>query len=152
MIVGFGRHQGKLLEQLVLKEPEYVEWILAQPNPRGQMIAVQSELQRLIAKFDSKPFIEICQGSECDNNATRMVVYMSNTTVPTWWCDSCDPYQNGADRGKLQAISKYRNARSHVAVYCNGRKSDHVRLIRAMARAKGLAKRVADAQAEAFFM
>ena len=109
MNVGFGKHGGMSVGTLVLKEPNYVEWILQQQNPSGQMVRVQAEVQRLIDLFDSKPFqTRKCGG--CGKPATRCSVYRDNVHSLCWWCGSCDPYQTGATDGKLELVSTYQGA------------------------------------------
>jgi len=152
MEITFGKHAGKSIELLLLKEPEYIKWMLEQQNATGAMKRAQDEAKRLIARFNTKPFIKDCFGKPgAAHKATRCTVYGNNVTVPYWWCDSCNPYQSGANSGKLQAVSTYEEALNHVGFWCSGRSSDYKSLIKDLAQAKGLPARVGEKQAVAFF-
>lgn len=152
MEITFGKHAGKSLELLLLKEPAYIAWMLGQQNTMGAMKHAQNEARRLIARFNSKPFIPNCFGKQApEHKATRCTVYGNNVTAPCWWCISCDPYQSGANSGKLQSVSTYEDALNHVGFWCGGRASDYKSLIKDLAQAKGLPARVGEKQATAFF-
>lgn len=149
MLVPVGKHKGKSVELLLLKESGYVQW-LVQQNASGPLLALQAEAKRLIQKFDLKPFQMKCNGNNCSAPATRLSVYGNNIS-PYWWCDKCDPYQMGAIAGKLQIFRFYSSALNHVVFYCAGRQSDYKDLIKKIAQAKGLPSRVGEPQAVAFF-
>src|SRR5690348_4053546 len=123
MLVTFGKHQGRTVEELVLKEPDYVVWMLMQPNPAGAMARTCHEARRLIGVFDDKPFLGPCSGRDCPRPATRCSVYGQNIQ-PVCWCDDCDPYSMGASQGRLQIITGYGDAVRHVGAWCDSRKSD----------------------------
>ena len=149
MLVPVGKHKGKSIELLVLKEPGYVHWLLQQ-SASSPLLAVQAEVKRLVQKFGTKPFQIKCNGNGCSAPATRLSVYGNNIS-PYWWCDKCDPYQMGAISGKLQIFRDYSSALSHVERFCGGRQGDYKDLIKSMAQAKGLPSRVGESQAVAFF-
>jgi len=150
MIVNFGKHKGKSVATLVLKEPSYIFWVLCQKDPGGPLARVKAESKRLIQIFNSKPFTEKrCYG--CKIQATRCTVYSSNVYGPMWWCNKCDPYQTGALTGKLESISAYIDALHHCDLYCSTKESMK-NLIMTLAKAKGLPKRVGEKQANNFFM
>jgi hypothetical protein len=142
-----GTQKGKPMELLVLKEPKYIHWVLDKPGVTDGLLAIKNEAKRLTQVFDKKPYQVRCQG--CKKPATRLSVH--GNTDPMWWCDSCDPYQEGAADGKLQIFRTYSSALSHVELFCGSRASDYRDLIKAIARAKGLPARVGEAHAEAFF-
>jgi hypothetical protein len=142
-----GKHKGKLMEVLVLKQPEYIHWVLDKPGATDGLLAMKNEAKKLVQAFDKKPYQVRCHG--CKKPASRLSVH--GNTDPMWWCDSCDPYQQGAADGKLQIFRTYSAALSYVQFFCAGRASDYRDLVKAMARAKGLPARVDDSQAEAFF-
>lgn len=150
MKIGFGKHSDKSVAVLVLKEPGYISWALSQENPNGPLARVKGEAQRLISIFDSKPVQKQCCGCSCTNQATRCSVYRYNVCQPFWWCDACDPYQTFAAQGTLSTIKTFRNAVDFCASPGTIRK-DLKNLIVTMAQAKGLPKRVTEAQAAAFF-
>lgn len=143
-----GVHKGKSMEELVLKEPAYVHWLLEQ-TPSGALLAMKNEAKQLIAKFDAKPYVVPCF-ERCSRPATRLSVYLSNL-APYWWCSDCDPYGQGASDGKLQILRTYVAALSHVQFFCGGKKADYRALIKDMAKAKGLPARVGEAQLKEFF-
>jgi hypothetical protein len=149
MQVTFGKHAGKSLELLMLREPGYIHW-LVQQSATGPLLALKSEALKLMKRFDAKPFNQVCHSRTCKLGATRATVYGDNL-VPYWWCANCDPYESGANAGKLQIVRTYADALSHVEFYCSGRKSDYVELIRYLAEAKGLPARVGEKQAQFFF-
>lgn len=104
----------------------------------------------LVRKFDAKPFAKRCFNKACSKRATYATVYQDNVFSPCCWCETCDPSRSGASRGKLQAVSGYREALEHVDVY-GGRRDDYKQIILEIARAKGLPSRVGDTQAHEFF-
>lgn len=143
-----GVHKGKLVEELVIKEPAYVHWLLGQ-SPTGGLLGMKIEAKNLIKKFDGKPYTVKCF-NRCGNPVARLSVY-GDSIVPMWWCTNCDPYDQGANDGKLQIFSHYVDALDHVQMYCDGKKGDYRSLIKSMAKAKGLPARVGEPQLEAFF-
>ena len=150
MKVGFGKHNGKSVETIILKEPSYIEWALAQASSSGTLARLKGEAQRLIAIFDAKPYRTKCYGHGCSKLATRCSVYLRNVYGPMWWCDDCDPYQRGADDGKLSVVRTYRDALEHCTLFCTNRSAVES-LVRALAQAKGLPQRVSEKQSAEFF-
>ena len=152
MNIKFGKHSGMAIELLMLREPKYICWLLHEDYPSAEMRLVQAEARELIKLFDNKPIIEhICWGSSCIHPPTRCTVHMDNLSMVLWWCPTCSPSQTGADLGKLYYLNDYSSAIGHVMRYCGDCKADHVTLIKKLARARGLPKRVGKAQALAFF-
>ncbi len=82
MQVTIGKHAGKSLELLVLKEPGYVHW-LVQQAASGPLLALKNEALKLMKKFDAKPFNQVCRGRTCNLGATRATVY-GNSLAPYW--------------------------------------------------------------------
>jgi hypothetical protein len=150
MFMRFGKHIGKSLETVVLKEPDYVLWMLAQQDATGPLARAREEAVGLIQGFDRKPFRVPCCKSGCTRRATRCSVYRDNLG-PAWFCDECDPYSLGAAPGRLGIIRSYWDAVNHVDLYCAGRRGDLKALIRSLALAKGLSARSTDRDALAFF-
>lgn len=148
MKMQFGKYIDKPVELLVLKEPQYIHWLLQQ-NASGSMLTAQNEAKRLIKIFDQKPFHADCYGNECSAKATCLSLYSTNIS-PFWWCANCDPYQAGAMDGKLNIFCTYTAALSYVEMYRRGLKADYKKLITAIAQAKGLPSRVGESQALAF--
>jgi hypothetical protein len=145
-----GKHKDKLMDVIILKEPSYVSWLLDQ-SAAGGLLAMKNEAKSLISKFDNKRYTVMCSGHDCMSSATRLSVYLDNVT-PFWWCNHCDPYEKGANPGKLQIFSKYSDALHHVKNYCNGKSTHYKKIIKEMAKAKGLPNRAGDAQAKYFFL
>ena len=151
MQVNFGKHRGKSVELLMLKQPDYIKWLLDQNAATGAMAAVRTYILQLITIFDAKPFVDkSCWASDCNNDATRFSVYFDNLK-PFWWCDTCDPYQVGAPHGNLQLPVGYRRAIEHVAFHCRGRSSDYKEIIKMITQGKGCPLRVGEVQAMKFF-
>lgn len=108
-------------------------------------------IQQLIKIFDAKPFTgKQCWDKSCSKAVTRFTVYFDNIE-PYWWCESCDPYQSGANSGKLQLPIGYFSALQHVELFCRSKKSDYADIIKTISQAKGLPARVGEAQAQQFF-
>ena len=150
-MINFGKkHAGKSVEFLVLKEPDYVKWILDSDDITGPLLSVKNEMLRLIEIFDRKAIIKKCEGQNCDKGATRASLYKNNTS-PMWWCDDCDPDPILALNGRIHMITSYRDALFHVEGHCEGRKSDYQFLIRDLAQAKGLPLRVGEKEIQTFF-
>ena len=151
MIINCGeKHKGRSVEMVIIKDPQYVKWVLETTNVSGPLLSVREEMIRLLNVFDGKVLTKKCQGLDCNNVATGASVYKDNPN-PMWWCNECDPYEHGALPGRLQIIETYVDALNHVRNYCKGRKSDYRDLIRSIAMAKGLGKRVGQEQAQEFF-
>jgi hypothetical protein len=149
--VTFGKHVGKSVELLMLKEPAYIKWVLDQQSPTGAMAKVKLHIQQLIQVFDKKSFAgKQCWAETCVKPATRFSVYLGNLD-PCWWCNTCDEYQRGANPGKLQTPINYQSALQHVKNYCKGRKSDYTGIIKMISQAKGLPSRVSETKAQEFF-
>lgn len=150
MKVGFGKHKDKSVGALVLKQPDYIAWVISKASTSGPLARVKAEALRLIRIFDSKPIQTKCFGNGCSQLATRCTVYQSNVYGPMWWCDECNPYQSGAIGGKLSAISTYERALHHCQIF-SSRKDALLDLIKSLAQAKGLPKRVGEKQIDEFF-
>jgi len=144
-----GEHVGRSMADLLMNEPSYIRWMLDQ-DPNGPLLMMKTEAERLIAIFDGRPFLNECGTSGCNNLATRCSVY-GDSLAPFWWCSTCDPHSAGARPRKLQLLDKYMDAVRHVKVHCAGRKSDYKRLVRYLAAAKGMPKRMGAPQLAAFF-
>jgi hypothetical protein len=151
MLVNFGKHEGKTVEMLVLKEPDYVKWVLYQPSPSGELERIRSETLRLIAIFDHKPILGSCTGRECVNSPVRFSAYAGSSETLYTWCGSCDPYEAGANSGRLTDIYTHPDALAHVDRTERGVRSGYRAIVKAMAVAKGLPNRSGEAQVRAFF-
>jgi hypothetical protein len=148
MFLRFGKHRGKSMESLALKEPDYCVWMLSEDQGSYMLGEARQELFRLIRRFDKKPILEPCEG--CGDTATRGTLY-HGSAAPHWFCDDCNPYDLGASSGKLVIVSTFADAVAYVGSWCNGRRDALKALILALARAKGLPARVGESEAQAFF-
>ena len=151
MQIGFGKHKGKTIALVVLKEPDYIKWLLEQSEVTGNLAQVRTEVGRLLSVFDTKPIKSKCSGRNCGNPAVKFTAYAGNPSSLYPWCDTCDPYQTGAVRSRISEIRTYREALNHVEVRCSGQKKGYREIIRGIASDKGLPARCGEAQAEAFF-
>jgi hypothetical protein len=149
MQITFGEHKGKSAEMIVLREPQYVHWILNQ-KATGPLAVLKVTVQKLISVLDKKTYQKPCMGKGCDSPAIGFSVYGENLS-PHWWCASCNPYQLGANEGKLSFITTYERALDYVKFFCKGRKGDFKALIKTMTLAKGLPVRLSYQQAVGFF-
>ena len=59
MQVTLGKHAGKSVELLMLKEPGYIRWLLQQ-SPNGQLLEIKQHALALTKKFDAKPYQIVC--------------------------------------------------------------------------------------------
>jgi hypothetical protein len=66
-----GKYKGKSFEEVLLRDPAYVQWWITKVAP-----AVSQEFQKLIKVFDQKPMTVPC--AECDNTATRASGYVGS--------------------------------------------------------------------------
>jgi hypothetical protein len=150
VFIKFGKYRGKSVESLLLTEPDYAAWICRVDNPTAELLRIRLEIKRLVERFDLKRIVMRCQNPECREFATRCSVYY-RAVRPKWWCDKCDPYLAGATPGKLEIIRSYWEVVWYVNACCDDRKMAMRRLVKELARAKGLPTRAGDAQAIAFF-
>jgi hypothetical protein len=151
MEIRSGKHEGKtteelaLKQQLALKQPDYAQWFIANVKASKVSDAFRSHF----AAFDAKPFTAKCDGG-CGRRARYGTTY---TGAPTlyFWCDQCRPYSRGATSGKLQEVRTVRDVLGHIDHTMGGSRTWKRDIVRQLAEAKGLPKRVGKAQALAFF-
>lgn len=149
MLINIGKkYNGKSTEIVLLKEPDYVKWVLNKSDATGPLLRIKNDFQRLIEIFDSKDLIAECH--KCKEPATRLSFYKGNT-IPMTWCTECDPYTQGAIEGKLNIFNDYNSALEFVEYYYGGNKSSYKSIIRNIASLKGLPERVGEKQAQDFF-
>ncbi len=142
----FGEHKGKSVDFVILKEPDYVQWILSMSNANGPLIQVRNEVLRLISIFDSKPFIIKCFG--CKRRPATRLSLAHPTSSPYWWCDVCSHLSMGCD-SHLTIVRTYENALLYSKLFPQS--FDLKSFILDLAKAKGLPPRVGEPQATNFF-
>jgi hypothetical protein len=150
MKIQHGKHIGKSIELVMLKDPNYIEWILNEPNPNGWLITVKREILRLIDLFDRKPFIRKCTG--CKEKVAIRASLCDDNPIPWWWCNDCEPNLSEILKGRIHFVITYTQALDHIRNYGGRRKGDLNYLIHLLAEAKGLPKRVGEKQARSFFL
>ena len=138
-----GKRQGKTTEEVLLKEPDFAEMCIAEyPDaPHSRAFA------RLVTRFDEKAYVKKCR---CKKLATRASAYFGSASL-MFWCDECDPYAAGAIDGKLRQIETLEEGLDHINWTARGNRALKRSLVRSLAEAKGLPKRVGRLQAMEFF-
>ena len=145
MKVSFGKH-AKTVEELVLQEPGYVDWMFRQEDPCRTMSEVRLVARRLIDIFDTKPFICPCRRWNCANQATHCFVHAPKVEL-IFLCDKCDNsipvptdpldpnYYPAPPRCNLRT---YANSIYYVERFIRPRKDNLKQIMLDMASAKGL--------------
>ncbi|KHK54116.1 hypothetical protein PI87_16510 [Ralstonia sp. A12] len=149
MQIAFGKHDGKSSEEVFLRHGSYVKWVLGQANAGSSLSLLRKDFENLITKFDAKPTLKPCH--HCTEEATLVTAYWNSDSSLYAWCNDCDPYSAGADKGKLYVLHKVQDAFKHVELRCGGKQGGYDRIVRALARSKGLPVRVSAAAAKQFF-
>jgi hypothetical protein len=138
----FGKHKGKTHEEVLLKHPDYAQWMI-EHLPESAHQAIISRMQ----DFDDKPFTADCD-REYGRKATR-VTACGDSSGLCFWCDECDPLSNGARR--VAIIYSLTGLLQHVDANADGNRALKRRIVRRLAAAKGLPKRVGEKEALDFF-
>lgn len=150
MQITFGKYDGKTSQEVVVKHASYTKWVLDQ-TASGSLGNLQTELKRLIANLDNKPYRCKCSTAGCVRPVSRLTAYANNDADLYPWCAICDPYSLGANSGKLTVVNSYKDVLNHVAIRCGATKGGYDRIVKAYARFKGLPSRVGATSAAAFF-
>jgi hypothetical protein len=140
-----GKHAGMTLDEVLLKKPDFARWY-TRNFPES---AHAKEFNRLAHVFATKPFLVKCEGN-CGMVATRASAYRDSPDL-MFWCDGCDPYSSGANSGKLRVVKTLKDALDHIELTAEGNRSFSRTIVRNLANAKGLPKRVGASHAVAFF-
>ncbi|WP_026330942.1 hypothetical protein [Agrobacterium sp. 10MFCol1.1] len=143
MEIQSGKHAGRSYEYMVLNHPDFVQWALGHGSEK-----MKGEFKRLIGIFDRRPIEHKCHS--CANTATRASMYTGADGV-MFWCDGCNEYGSGANRGKLRIVKTYGEVVHMIDNYAAGNKKFKFQTIRELARGKGLPQRVSASQAVSFF-
>lgn len=139
-----GKHAGLTLEEVLLKKPDFARWYTRKFADTSHA----KEFARLANVFAGKPFTVKCEG--CGNTAALASAYRGSESL-VFWCNSCDPYSMGANAGKLRVVRTIKDALDHIEVTAEGHRGLSRLVVKALARAKGLPKRVGEKQAVEFF-
>src|SRR5271165_1178971 len=138
-----GKHAGKTYEEVLLK-PDFARWY-SRKFPDTDLSAA---FQDLAKKVNEMPFTVQCR--HCANVARRASAY-SGTPSLYFWCGDCDPMNSGARQGTLSIVRTMKDALDHVEHTAGGKRKYMRAIVRSLAEAKGLPKRVGEKQAIAFF-
>lgn len=139
-----GKHAGQTLEEVLLKKPDFARWYVENYGSTAHA----TEFVRLSKVFSAKPFVEKCNG--CNSTATRASAYRGDDSL-MFWCDDCDMYSSGANAGKLQEIKTITNALDHIKYTASGNRALSRAIVKRLAQAKGLPKRIGADHAVKFF-
>jgi hypothetical protein len=149
MVIKFGKHRNRSVEMLLLSDPDYVKWIVENQDDSGGVPDVRLEVQRLITKFNLKPFQVKCAGCH-EKTATRISLYRNDFT-PMFWCGDCDPYDWGAAPGTLTVTSDYLFMIDHNRRTTGGSRKSYKNLIGLVAEAKGFTIPLTEKRVKLFF-
>ena len=149
MQISFGKNKGKTVECLIINDPDYISWLL-RADANGEVRKAQLYAGSLMRIFDAKPLRKKCDGCNCSAIATRATFYTGNVH-PYWWCDNCDPSDQGANPGNLHVVKTYLDALAYVECFCGGRKRDYRHVVRLFALLKGFPARSSKNSCEIFF-
>ncbi|MBY3171643.1 hypothetical protein [Rhizobium laguerreae] len=144
MQIQSGRHAGKSCESMMINHPDLVQWMIEKADPSR----TKDEFKRLVTIFDRRPIEETCHG--CANVATRASLYQGGDDL-MFWCDGCNEYGSGANRGKLRIVTRYLEVVRMIDTFAAGNKKFKFQMIRQLARGKGLAKRMTNDNLIDFF-
>jgi hypothetical protein len=145
MRLQYGRYQGRTAETLLLRAPDYALWVLRH-RPDGKLAQCFREL---IAAFNARPLQSPCQA--CGAQATRAAALPERSEL-YFFCDACALYPDAAPFGAAQDLRTLAQLADHVERTARRRATARFRaLVRGMAQAKGLPRRITESAAEAFF-
>jgi hypothetical protein len=141
MRLRFGPHAGQSTEVLLIRAPDYAEWVLSH-RPEG---ALGRSFTELITAFDARPLAQDCA---CGAPAAHVLAYRNSTEL-LFRCDRCaaDPALGPV----ASDVTAYREALEHVRqTFVRAHRKAQRRIIRRLAVAKGMPVRVTVRAAEAF--
>ena len=146
-----GRHKGKTLELIALKAPDFIQDLLLSEPRNEKQRCIQAEATRLVDTFNRRAFCVSCVGRDCGRLALRCTIFKSDVLNPWWWCDTCDPWQFGAGRDRIQIVRTYQDALDFSGAFDDPKVTRD--LILTLAEAKGLLAswRLSECQADIFF-
>jgi len=139
-----GAKAGKSTQELVLKEPDWVQFFMGKA-PQG---SIPAAIKSHVAAFNSRPLVKECW--RCKDLATRASFYAGDARSACYWCEGCDPYSTGARSGMLTIVTTYSQALRFVDFHCRGSRVEKRKIIRLLGAAKGLPGRVGPKEAADF--
>lgn len=135
-----GDHAGETYEEVLLKSPDFAQVLMSK---YADGVAAK-ELRRLARAFDKKRFTAKCE--ECGKRAKRASA-LGDSSVLEFWCDKHHPVTNK----KAQIVEGIEGLLKHVDAYGNGKVTLKRKIVRNLAEAKGLPKKVGEEAALEFF-
>jgi len=149
MIIEIGQKKGWESAEVVLADPDYVNWIVCAECFKADMKDLQSEITRFIRRFDFKAFTKQCSGLGCKKTACCIIVQQTYI-YSGYYCSTCSPLVLGTKQGDLSRVGTYGDGIDHGMI--NFPKSQSFpRLIQQLAQGKGLPERFTTEDAIRFF-
>lgn len=150
MEILFGQFAGWTVERVMLLHPEYICYLLEELSLKPPLLDVRLHAVKLVSRFDQKPYTRKCSG-DCLKTATRAAT-CCDSVVPTFWCNSCNPYEVRPCPGTVTLIGTYSQAVRHVQARLKMPSCDKIaKPIQVMAMAKGLPRRASRRDLLEFF-
>lgn len=141
----WGPHAGKLAEQVLLRDPQYVTGVL-DDQPEGVLASV---FRDLITQFDARALA--CRCARCGRNADGVCAY-PGTVCLIGFCERCALISAHAPPRPAVRVTTYEEALRHVAAsFARGHRIEMRRIVAALALAKGGPARATEAAARGFF-
>lgn len=154
MIMGFGIHSSKTVENVVLTHPDYVKWMLDNIEKASYqkrfVNGAKKQVNRLINIFDKKPTMCKCNTIGCNNTAENAIFFSSVVSNHKWLCNECLGGKHST-LGRYKIVRTYRNALSYVEKNCKNAGSNYELIIKYLAEAKGLPSRFTETDESSFF-
>lgn len=143
MRLRYGRYAGCSIAQVILSDPAYGLWWLAE-RPDSSLADL---IRGAIHDFDAKPFQASC--AECGGRASCAHVFgVRSDLLP--YCQRCSLAQN--PHPPVHVLAAYEDAMRHVAATCpRGQRIHMRRIVRALARLKGAPERFTEKAVAGFF-
>lgn len=155
----FGKHHGTLIEQVMLKAPDYIHWCLRE-LPRERFRAELGHIEACMELFDAKPLTALCSerignratGERCTRTGGILAISLGVQGVVRPAGVVCDECVRARGRKAIAdgLIESYEGALSAAGGY-SGRRECFRRVVKAMAEAKGLTRPWTEEKVLAFF-
>lgn len=140
----YGPHAGEAAVQVLLRDPQYCLWWLAD-RPDSALAAV---FQDLVQAFDAHVWVRPC--SACGRDAAQALA-LAGTAELVPYCVACS--RHGSALRPAGVVCTYEDAVRHVAETCQrGHRVLMRRIILALARLKGAPERLTEVASEAWLL